>query len=134
MLLQVATLPVAVAAVFGAHVVSRFMPLLVIRSLPHVGDTAQSKSKPLADQIDNGSLMAATLWAALALGLLYSLAPGVPWWAATLGAVLALAYMWRLLKRRLAGFTGDGLGATQQVCEVAFYLGLLLAWPLRAVS
>lgn len=134
MLLQVAALPVAVAAVFGAHVVSRFTPLLVIRSLPHVGDTAPSKSKPLADQIDNGSLMAATVWVLLACGLLYSLVPGVPWWAAALGASVALGYMWRLLKRRLAGFTGDGLGATQQLCEVAFYLGLLLAWPLAAVS
>jgi adenosylcobinamide-GDP ribazoletransferase len=46
-----------------------------------------------------------------------------------LGALLALAWMWRLLKRRLQGFTGDGLGATQQVSESAFYLGLLLGLP-----
>jgi len=26
----------------------------------------------------------------------------------------------------LGGFTGDCLGATQQVCELAFYLGLAL--------
>jgi adenosylcobinamide-GDP ribazoletransferase len=29
--------------------------------------------------------------------------------------------------RRLQGFTGDCLGTTQQVCEIAFYLGLALA-------
>ena len=29
----------------------------------------------------------------------------------------------------LQGFTGDGLGATQQVSEVLFYLGLALALP-----
>jgi adenosylcobinamide-GDP ribazoletransferase len=40
---------------------------------------------------------------------------------------LAFLTMWRLLWRRLQGFTGDGLGATQQVCELAFYLGLALA-------
>jgi adenosylcobinamide-GDP ribazoletransferase len=34
--------------------------------------------------------------------------------------------MFKLLARRLNGFTGDGLGATQQVCEIGFYLGLLL--------
>ena len=34
--------------------------------------------------------------------------------------------MVRLLHRRLQGYTGDALGATQQVCELAFYLGLLL--------
>jgi adenosylcobinamide-GDP ribazoletransferase len=40
---------------------------------------------------------------------------------------VALATMWRLFARRLQGFTGDSLGATQQVCEIAFYLGALLA-------
>jgi len=33
--------------------------------------------------------------------------------------------MGRWFWRRLQGFTGDCLGATQQVCELAFYLG----WP-----
>jgi adenosylcobinamide-GDP ribazoletransferase len=39
--------------------------------------------------------------------------------------------MRRLLHRRLQGFTGDGLGATQQVCEVAFYLGAAVALGVR---
>ena len=130
MLLQLVPLPAAAAAVFGSHVVSRFLPLFIIRSLPHVGDTQQSKSKPLADQIGNSSLLAAALWAGLALALLYALVPGMPWWAGVLGAMVALGYMLRLLKRRLAGFTGDGLGATQQLCEVAFYFGLVVALPL----
>lgn len=124
----------AVLAVFGAHVVSRFLPLWIIRTLPHVGDTQQSKSKPLADQIGGRSLLAATVWFALALGLLHALAPGLPWWAAVLSSCLALAWVWHLLKRRLAGFTGDGLGAAQQVSEVAFYLGLILALPLAHAS
>jgi adenosylcobinamide-GDP ribazoletransferase len=34
--------------------------------------------------------------------------------------------MWRWFAQRLQGFTGDCLGATQQVCELAFYLGLCL--------
>jgi adenosylcobinamide-GDP ribazoletransferase len=42
-------------------------------------------------------------------------------------ALVMLAYMWRLFAKRLQGFTGDCLGATQQVCEIAFYLGALLA-------
>ena len=35
--------------------------------------------------------------------------------------------MWRLFARRLGGFTGDCLGATQQVGEIGFYLGAALA-------
>jgi adenosylcobinamide-GDP ribazoletransferase len=40
---------------------------------------------------------------------------------------LGFAYMVRLLSRRLQGFTGDGLGATQQVCELTFYVGVALS-------
>jgi adenosylcobinamide-GDP ribazoletransferase len=32
-----------------------------------------------------------------------------------------------VLVRRLQGFTGDCLGATQQLCECAFYLGAAMA-------
>lgn len=117
----------AASGLFGAQVLSRFVPLLLIRTLPHVGDTQQSKSKPLADQIGTGSVCAAALWSFLAVGVLYAVQVNVPWWSGLLGCCFAGVYMWRLLKRRLAGFTGDCLGATQQVCELAFYLGLLLA-------
>jgi adenosylcobinamide-GDP ribazoletransferase len=119
----------AVAALFGAHVTSRLVPLCVIRTLPHVGDTARSKSKPLADAIGNAGLLVAITWWLAAMALLLWLQPAAPWPQALLGALLALAWMWRLLKRRLQGFTGDGLGATQQVSEAAFYLGLLLGLP-----
>jgi adenosylcobinamide-GDP ribazoletransferase len=45
-----------VVGIFAAHVASRTFPLLLIRLLPHVGDVAGSKSKPLADQISGYSL------------------------------------------------------------------------------
>ena len=122
----------AALALWAAHVTSRLMPLFVIRTLPHVGDTQQSKSKPLADSIGNAGLFIGLLWWALAMGLAGWLAPGAPWLPALLGALLGLAWMWRLLQRRLQGFTGDGLGATQQVCEVLFYLGLALGLGWRA--
>jgi len=38
--------------------------------------------------------------------------------------------MLRVLRRRLEGFTGATQGATQQLCEVGFYLGL--AWSAAA--
>ena len=46
--------------------------------------------------------------------------------AVLLSALAAAAMGWRL-QRRLQGFTGDGLGATQQLGEIGFYLGLALA-------
>ncbi|MDP2035251.1 MAG: adenosylcobinamide-GDP ribazoletransferase [Polaromonas sp.] len=112
------------AALLAAHVVSRGLPLLLIRVLPHVGDTASSKSKPLADQISLASLGAAFLWCFTALALASYVLDLVALIAACSFAVLALLWMGRLFTRRLGGFTGDCLGATQQVCEIAFYLGL----------
>ncbi|MBW8314688.1 MAG: adenosylcobinamide-GDP ribazoletransferase, partial [Hydrogenophaga sp.] len=127
LLAQAGGLLLASAALFAAHVSSRLMPLFIIRTLPHVGDTPTSKSKPLAESITTAGLLAGLLWWALAMGLVVSLQPALHWAAAVLGALLGLAWMWRLLRRRLQGFTGDGLGATQQVCELAFYLALALA-------
>ncbi|MES2947531.1 MAG: adenosylcobinamide-GDP ribazoletransferase [Pseudomonadota bacterium] len=130
-----------VLGIFAAHVVSRTWPLLLIRLMPHVGDAAGSKSKLLADQISGASLLTAGIWCfgALALVLIEqgAINSGVfnawvwmqiqPLVLALLASALAFVYMGRLLWRRLQGFTGDGLGATQQVCEIAFYLGLALA-------
>jgi adenosylcobinamide-GDP ribazoletransferase len=135
-------LTVLCAGLFLAHVVSRTWPLLLIRLLPHVGDAAGSKSKPLADQITLPALAVALVWCLAAFGLVLWLQGAwqsvVPIELASyfeLGlvgalAASALAFVWmgRWFSKRLQGFTGDCLGATQQVCELAFYLGFLLTW------
>ena len=133
-------------ALMAGHVISRTWPLLVIRLLPHVGDEAGSKSKPLADQISLGSLVLALLWCAGALCLSAWFATSVLLGAdgqtlamaqvlpvlkvlacGGLASALAFMYMLRLFARRLQGFTGDCLGTTQQLCEITFYLGCALA-------
>ena len=70
-LLGAHSLGAALAALAGGHVLSRLWPLFIVRWLPHVGDTARSKSKPLADQISRGALAAAVLWCFLPLALVY---------------------------------------------------------------
>ena len=131
-------------ALFLAHVVSRTWPLLLIRLLPHVGDVAGSKSKPLADQITLPALAVACVWCIAALGLVVWAQESLQWLvpaelttsfeAGLAGALAAsaLVFVWmgRWFAKRLQGFTGDCLGAAQQICELAFYLGFLLAWGL----
>ena len=120
--------PIALCwGLFAAHVVSRSLPLVLIRALPHVGNDATSKSKPLADSISNTSLCIALAWTLGALGLAGPALGGIPLAWPLLGSTMALLWLWRLFWRRLQGFTGDCLGATQQLCEVAFYLGLALS-------
>ncbi|MEK9953646.1 MAG: adenosylcobinamide-GDP ribazoletransferase, partial [Curvibacter sp.] len=127
-LLGAADPALACGALFFAHVLSRFLPLGLIRLLPHVGDTAHSKSKPLADAISGTSLAVATLWTVAAAALAWWWLPDVwLWLGGGLLAVLAWLWMWRLCARRLQGYTGDCLGATQQVGEIAIYFGLALS-------
>jgi len=132
------------AALFCAHVVSRTWPLLTIRLLPHVGDAAGSKSKPLADQISGASLLTGLLWCFVALVLVTyvqiatdmiafdgapdSLIPALL--VGLLASAVAWIWMTRWFWKRLGGFTGDCLGATQQIAELAFYLGLALGLAL----
>ena len=116
------------AALWTGHVVSRGLPLVIIRLLPHAGDTATSKSKPLADQISSAGLLIALVWCVAALALASLVLDPLNLLVACSSAVLALLAMLRLFRRRLQGFTGDCLGTTQQVCEIAFYLGLAVSF------
>ena len=126
-LLGAHSLGAALAALVGAHVVSRLWPLLLIRTLVHVGDTARSKSKPLADQITGAALGAAVLWCFMPLALVWKAQSALFLIASLLISALVAAWMARWFARRLQGFTGDCLGATQQVSEIGFYLGAALS-------
>jgi len=121
----------AAAGLFAAHVTSRLAPLWIIRTLPHVGDTPRSKSKPLADAIGVSAGIVGLGWWAAAMALVTGLLPSAPWGAAVAAAGGMLVAMRRWLRRRLQGFTGDTLGATQQMTELAFYLGLAVGLGLQ---
>jgi adenosylcobinamide-GDP ribazoletransferase len=117
--------------IVASHVVSRALPMGLLALLPHVGDAAASKSKPLAESISGRALLSNFFWC-LGLWVLACCAPNAVeiMWLMLAGAgaaLMAWLFMWWRLARRLQGFTGDALGATQQVCEIAFLFGALLA-------
>ncbi len=117
----------AAAALLLAHSVSRALPVALIRGLPYAGDAEAAKAKPLATQVSLGSVAVAMLWALLAAGAVIGtrqLDASAVFVSLIAAAGVALA-MARWLRRRLGGFTGDTLGATQQLGEVAIYLALL---------
>ncbi len=114
--------PSRLLALLAGHVVSRFWPLLLVRGMPYLGDTSAG-NKPLAERIAPRALGVAAAWSVLAL-VLAALAQGVAFAILPLlVSALALLWMQRMLDRRIHGFTDDALGATQQVCEAAFYFG-----------
>ena len=119
----------AAAALLAAHALSRLAPLVVMRSLPYVSDAAHAKAKPIAEAVTGRGFGIGCLWSIPALALIWQAQGALGLIASLLLWAAALAFMLRLLRRRLQGFTGDTLGATQQVCELALYLGFALAWP-----
>ncbi len=113
----------ACGAVLAAHVLSRFAPLLLMRALPYVGGDG-GKAKPLADAVSGSALAVALLWSLPAAALLLHQYGMVRSMAALLAMAVVTAMLGWQFRRRLAGFTGDCLGATQQVAELAIYLAL----------
>ena len=108
-----------------AHAWSRTATVVLLRLLPYGGDVEHAKAKPLAQQIDGQGLALALMWAAIAsaAALMFVPAEVLAW--ALLAAMVATAVMARWLQRRLGGYTGDALGATQQFSELAIYLASL---------
>jgi len=111
---------------FAAHAFSRLAPVGVAARLPNVR-REDAKSVATARPPARRTVLAAVGWAVLALAVAAIARPGAWWVAGAVASGLAWLEMCRLLRRRLQGHTGDALGATQQVCELAFYLGVLLA-------
>ena len=112
----------AAVAVVVAHVLSRFAPLLVMAWLDYVGAEG-GRAKPMADQISRAGLLAAAAWTMPALALAGT-SFGPDSLVLVAGVGLPLLWMVRLLRSRLQGYTGDTLGATQQVVELGVYLAL----------
>lgn len=107
------------AALVAGHTLSRYAATSLLYGLDYVRD--EGKSTPLSRRLGRGELLFGALTAGLPLLLL-------PPRAALLGSLFAgLATLWlaRLFRRRIGGYTGDCLGATQQLAELAFYGGLL---------
>lgn len=112
-----------------AQGLSRALPVLLMAALPYAGDAEHAKAKPLAGGVGVGDIaltliFAASLWGAIAAA---HTAPVEGLGLGLAGAAAVGLWMRAWLLRRLGGYTGDTLGASQQLGEVAMLLGVL-AW------
>lgn len=105
---------------WAGHAFSRWMAVTFLWTDDYVRE--EGKSKPLAERIATPELLLATLFGWLPLLVLAS-------GPLALGGLILLGVRccWGCyLRKRIGGFTGDCLGATQQITEVGFYLWALL--------
>jgi adenosylcobinamide-GDP ribazoletransferase len=129
-----AALPSAlfVASVVASHMLSRWYAIGLIAFLPYVREDADAKAKSFAGTLSVGSWILSGALGGLGLvPLTWAYArSGAPLdWAALAagaGAAAAIALATSLyLRRRIGGYTGDCLGAVQQLAELGFLLGAL---------
>lgn len=117
-------LPYFLLLLLAAHSSSRLFAVTMMQQYPYVTDSDQGKSKPLANRkLTLQEMSIAILGGLLPLCLL-------PWklWPALVAMVIARWWLGRYFNKWIGGYTGDCLGATQQVTEIVFYLTCLLLW------
>ena len=108
-------------AIILAEVLSRAVAGSLISSMPYVSDIEQSKSKPLAQAQSSSELT---------ILLLIGLAPLIFYSSEVIFSLLIVLVLFRWLFKqwlmaRIGGFTGDCLGAGQQLSELLIYLTLV---------
>ncbi len=112
----------AIGALLIAHPLSRLMATSLIWRLDYA--RAEGKAKPLAQKMSGTEFLIAAL-TVMPPALLVITLRWLPQ-AALLSGVIACAiatwWLARLCVRRIGGYTGDCLGAVQQVSEAVFYL------------
>jgi adenosylcobinamide-GDP ribazoletransferase len=110
----------------GAHAISRFMSVLVISTQPYARETQDSKAKPEA--ADVATFITAGVFGLIPVLVLsfYINQPLILLSVCLL--VLVTFFLSRYFKKWIGGYTGDCLGAVQQICEVVFYVFMAGLW------
>ena len=108
----------------NAHAISRFGASLSIESLDYVQDIDKSKIKPITSmRLPKKDLCFSALFI---LPSFICLLVINPIYSATLIPLFICFFLVNhYFKKRIGGYTGDCLGAMQQILEIVFYLSIL---------
>ena len=121
------------AVLIAGHALSRLSAVWLMATLSYA--KPDGKAKPLATQIGGAGLVVANVFGLLPFVIIIAMLNMANHsWLVILKFVLMtllpvlLSWAWWRAKinQWLAGYTGDTLGAMQQISELAFYLGVLV--------
>jgi len=110
---------------FAGHALSRYSATGMIFFSEYARDDAKSKSKPVGKSLSQTDNMIAFIFGTTPL-LIFSINYSY-WYLLILITIVPIIYfLKRYFEKWIGGFTGDGLGATQQVSEIVFYLSFII--------
>lgn len=110
----------------SAHSVSRLAAISIVFTHHYSREDASSKSKPIAHNFTWKEVVGAMFFGLLPVVILSFFE-----WQLSLALVpvfITRFFLARYFQKWIDGYTGDCLGATQQVCEVIFYLSIVAIW------
>ncbi|MDM8520370.1 adenosylcobinamide-GDP ribazoletransferase [Anaerolineales bacterium HSG6] len=113
--------PLLPSIIIAGHTISRLMAVSFLYSHDYVRPQAQSKAQAHAQRMAGSELLIAVL-----LGLFPLLFLSLSFILLLIPLIVVRQLLGRYFVKRLGGFTGDCLGATQQLTEVVFYLGCVV--------
>jgi adenosylcobinamide-GDP ribazoletransferase len=113
----------AVVALIAGHAFSRACAITLLYVGSHVGNPEQSRAKAVAQTMSSGEFALAAV-----IGVVPLYWCGLHAVAGVVSALVVLYVLCRWFLWRLGGFTGDTLGAAQQLTEIAFYLAIVASW------
>lgn len=108
--------------IIAGHSISRFASSHCIYTHEYVGNQGTSKAKPLCSNSSSIDTLLGAIWGIIPLFFL-----GSYWYLlAIIPVMTAKWWMARYFTKWIGGYTGDCLGAIQQVTEVIFYISVLI--------
>ncbi|EOQ95111.1 cobalamin-5-phosphate synthase [Leptospira wolbachii serovar Codice str. CDC] len=108
----------------SAHSLSRFFSVLMMKLLPYAKE--EGYAKPMAKEITWRQTFFASLAGLLPFLWLSYKHPN--FFLSLILIIPSLYYMYSLMKRWIGGFTGDCLGAVQQVVETCIWISGVFIW------
>ncbi len=110
----------------SAHSISRLAAVSVVFNNAYVREDALSKSKPIAKKNTWKEILGATVFGLIPVAILACYQYQILY--ALLPVLIARILLSRYFNKWIGGYTGDCLGATQQVSEIVFYLSVIAIW------
>jgi adenosylcobinamide-GDP ribazoletransferase len=112
-------------AIISAHALSRLTATTIILTDEYARENEDSKAKPVAKKMSLNAFLQAAIWGIGPLSIWCFFGQNFLLLVVFIPLILLKIYLSGYFKKWINGYTGDCLGATQQLAEVICYLTFL---------